>query len=730
MPDLTRITDIDPFTGQPTVVLDLQDFDGVNGRFARERGTFQFTPPTNEPRTLPAGGRRGGNRPVGNKIGNGTIAAAFRVGPDGVAGSADSAIAAASDLVATIDDIAIRPDRYVEWRPEGASKSSFYEIRGPGTWAPQYDAIRFAAVRTMPIQASWPVAPYALDLPMRFVDHMGVDTWAGGEWSQQAGTAPTVTNYQWALAAGDSRFIHRRHLYGSGERIMLRYKAPGTVPATAQYLGIIIRQQSDPNVYLAGRIRLNTSPQLDLVKGTAGGGQTALGTPVSVAQLANENNWLVVRINHLTITIEYYRGGVAHPEMAAAPTNTFTYTLTGGDATTYGVANNVPKAGRIGIYAEDLNATASNRPTIIAAGSPVHSPGAFRVEPHYTGVIALPSNVNVTHVPGDLPPKLDVDVIDESATDRAWFGIGWNSLYMATGSPEGGPPFGAIPSDRFQFGEWSTVADATALGGSVQRVALLSTGDTMETAPAQLVGWQPFGSIDDDDSSDEVWMEIYAMLRVPSTAVTPYLTVSAAPSSVEVWERFYTPEWGVTGRPLEVPTTGTRAMLHRLGTLPFPVAQPSYIVLYHKLTYGVGSSGNLDLDWTWMTPVRRTARNRTGIPLDDSYPSFLKADSRKRIHADLTADRGEFGSPYGERIEWSRAGGLGGAHIEPDVRRSGLTGLDLATYDECKGATITVAGTRQVPDNPDKASTVTDSSIVNVGLSLNVWPRHRFAAHG
>jgi hypothetical protein len=163
MPDATRIVEFHESSNQPLLVLDLETFDGRIGRYYREADTFTYTPPSSNARMAAQPGPRGGQRMVGASYENGSVSASFRVG----ALNPEDAIDAANDLVATIDNyLSSSRQRYLEWRPVGAKRSTFFEVRGAGTWAPTWSARRFEQNYTLSIQATWPVAPYALDLPL------------------------------------------------------------------------------------------------------------------------------------------------------------------------------------------------------------------------------------------------------------------------------------------------------------------------------------------------------------------------------------------------------------------------------------------------------------------------------------------------------------------------------------------------------------------------------------
>lgn len=728
MPDRSRIVEIDPAWGLVKTILDMETIQSGDGRYYRERDTFTLTAATATTGTSSVGGIRGGTRTMGMQHDNGTLSMTFRVGPPTASVSADQALAAANELVRTIDEHAWRPNRYFEWRPVGASKSSFFEIRGPGTWTPRWSASRFDQIRTLSVEVGYPVAPYALDLPMRFIDPMGIESLAR-DWTTQFGSAPAITDYTVIPAAGDSRLINARHLYASNERVAVRFQVP-TVPATAQWIGVLMRgSTSDGDVYLAGRIRANTTPQIDLVRGNVGGTQTALGTPVAITLTAGENNWLVARIEGNVVTVEYFKNvGVSTSPDLATPTATFTHTLAAGaNVNDFGSdTNGVPVApGRVGLYFEDANATSSNRPKVI--GGAGDSLGGFRVEPGYFSDRISPGTVNLWGVPGDLPPKVDVELVERAALDRAWAAVSWNSLLLGSGTIG---PFGLQDSSSMTpgTGSWTNPAVAGSVGGTLRRLAVTSAGGvgtiTTEIHPIQATS----GSVDPDLFSEQVMAAVFAHLDVPSTVVNPRVVLHVRPSTASASEidATYALEWGPAGRVL---IARTPSIVYRLGTLPFNVIDQGWFTVTLEFYWGVGSSGNIEIDWLWFAPVSRLAQGRTGIPLDSDYPKFFPAASQtKRVYHDLTTSL-EVATPTMTNPVMSASHqGMSGAFIEPDITRSGTTGP--VSIGSKRGLSLTFASARNVPDNPDAASTLDEPYSLMTRLRLNAWPRYRFAVHG
>jgi hypothetical protein len=58
------------------------------------------------------------------------------------------------------------PGLYLEWRPDGATNSVFYEVRGPATWKPNYRWVQFAGIHSLTCEIQVPVAPLAVGAPI------------------------------------------------------------------------------------------------------------------------------------------------------------------------------------------------------------------------------------------------------------------------------------------------------------------------------------------------------------------------------------------------------------------------------------------------------------------------------------------------------------------------------------------------------------------------------------
>lgn len=152
--------------------------------------------------------------------------------------------------------------------------------------------------------------------------------------------------------------------------------------------------------------------------------------------------------------------------------------------------------------------------------------------------------------------------------------------------------------------------------------------------------------IESDPLSDDIDLEVWALMRIPSTVISPTMILSAYPGQLakagDGSER-YTNEWSRSGQLLTTNTgvTGstTGARFYRLGTLTLPVrpAAPWKIRAYG--TWAAGSTGNFQFDHLLILPSRQRAAGPTSKPNDTFYPKFNRGLGGlvKKVRSDLSA---------------------------------------------------------------------------------------------
>lgn len=220
MADRVRLVEFTDRRARPRTVSDLQD--AVNTFF--ERGTWTVTPPSKAPVMSRDARRFGGETQRGESHGNGSVSFTGRVKD---ATSADAALARLETFLAALNDDGV-VGRYVEWRPQGASRSVYFPIRATAGWQSNYQNRQFVGAQSVDTQVSIPVAPLAEWDHMDILDDftrtaMGpllatnlipnpsfeVDTigWGGGT-SRSAGTGAQKGGYSFRLnvASGGGGF--------------------------------------------------------------------------------------------------------------------------------------------------------------------------------------------------------------------------------------------------------------------------------------------------------------------------------------------------------------------------------------------------------------------------------------------------------------------------------------------------------------------------------------------
>jgi hypothetical protein len=145
---------VDETAGTVATLLDLET--GVTYQSVRD--TFTVTPGQRKPTMAQSQRRYGGSRQTGESHENGAISWTILV--DGT--TADICTAAVEALIGQVEILAVgRSDTHVEWRPDGSTASTYYEVRGPATWQPRYSWAQFAGVQSMMVDIKIPVAPLA-----------------------------------------------------------------------------------------------------------------------------------------------------------------------------------------------------------------------------------------------------------------------------------------------------------------------------------------------------------------------------------------------------------------------------------------------------------------------------------------------------------------------------------------------------------------------------------------
>jgi hypothetical protein len=152
--DRRRLVSKDPNVGTISTIRDYET--GAN--FQSVRDTFVVTPAPRKTTWAQSQRRYGGSRATGETHDNATIS--WKILVNGA--TADAAMANVELLLGDLETLAVlRSDLFIEWRPDGETASTYYEVRGPATYSTEYKWVQFFGARSLEVTVSIPVAPLA-----------------------------------------------------------------------------------------------------------------------------------------------------------------------------------------------------------------------------------------------------------------------------------------------------------------------------------------------------------------------------------------------------------------------------------------------------------------------------------------------------------------------------------------------------------------------------------------
>lgn len=152
MADIRRLVSIDQ-AGTVTTLLDLES----SSSYQAVRGSFEVRPPEGQTAWSQGTRRYQGALAVSESHQNGEIS--WKALVRGT--TADQCLQNIESMVAQFQPLPFTQALHVEWRPDGATFSTFYEVRGPAKWKPAYDWAQFTGAKSMLVDVTVPVAPLA-----------------------------------------------------------------------------------------------------------------------------------------------------------------------------------------------------------------------------------------------------------------------------------------------------------------------------------------------------------------------------------------------------------------------------------------------------------------------------------------------------------------------------------------------------------------------------------------
>lgn len=252
---------------------------------------------------------------------------------------------------------------------------------------------------------------------------------------------------------------------------------------------------------------------------------------------------------------------------------------------------------------------------------------------------------------GDAPALGNVEVTPSGGAAAPIFAlIAWT---QRPGTPSlGTAPFGILEAEDGDIGtSWTETADGDYRGGSGLQLTTAGVGSANTSFAID-----PSVVIPSEYAFGEIDVEVWARIEIASTVVAPTFVASS------LIPLRYTSEYGLAGKTVVLPSSGTRFRFVRLGTVRMLVdtVEAPVWTLNIDVSWAAGSTGTLGLDYLVLVAASSRALSPSGKANGSSYPKFLSVTTErtKVIQSDL-AGRVSFTSP--ERFPDH---GLGGSLIE------------------------------------------------------------------
>lgn len=704
MADRLRIVEI-PQLGdngrfRPITLLDLEQIDLGPGVavLVKEKDSFSITPPPGTPQLVQQASRYGGQRQVDDRRDNASIAATWRV-----YGSTPTAVIAnVESFLQHADDLLQRPERFIEWRPEGVAYSTFYDPRAVGEAAVAYSAIQLAQGGSIGIQMSWAVAPLALGIPMDVDDAFSVDSEV--DYRLDAGLAANVavTGGQLTFTGALStyyRLVHTAKGYRTNDKAVWAEIVKGVAgTAPNPYKVAVMVKVVDANNYLyVEHSDDGTLRRLKLQSVIAGAAPVTLQDVASFNTIAGDTKWLVGHMEGDRVLGGYEPG-------PSSPSRTATTGSGGGGQIDHTLA---------GVHLTAFGATVLGEGGIMVQPQHVNTRVNRLLIEHFFYKNAITGVKTLRGIPGTAPALVDAEVSPNHGLGAYHAMLAWNRPLSSQANPAFGPVSAELAGTPTGTG-WSLVADANALSGDVRRLNMATM------AGAKLEFLLGDDSLDPDPFTEECLVEFWLVMTVPTTAVA--LTIAARTNPLgsvgTVGEDRWTLDWGPYGRRIPTPPAAGR-MAYRLGTIPIAVFEhaPGAQGTYFYVEFSAGTStGNLDIDHLVCVPAKRRALGPTGkLTSQATYPKFIDTLQRKRIASDLRTLRLDDQS-LGVGRKVLRHAGMEGSPLEMDATRQ-------------NAIAITHRVAHNVPDDPAPAFPDGEdfSASFAATYQFRVTPRYRLA---
>lgn len=536
MADLLRIVTIDE-TYSPVVQQDLENYATIG--LAKVKDTFRVGGATRSFTTSKVPGRFGGSYTQDDSMENGVVAATWLVKGSTV----DQALRRVEDMLAEADIPYGNDQAYIQWRPENATRTTYYALRGTPTYAPSYNIAQARAGMVL-VDISWPVAPLAEGLRMSWYDdfrdrglglteagltdqgwkHTG--TWTYTSIASRNLRPPAAISGQQAVVYNDAR-----EQAVDQEVVVTGQQLTGTAGATTIEAGI--KYQPGDGQYLYATLNSSTGAleirhwdgAASQLKATSANNITSTGVTTITLPATGTPYWIGIRSDGITVYGELW---------LAEPGNMPT-TVTPAIVVPYYTPQAIGFDTRAGYPV--LNVTSHATATKQISGVRVNSYSYKGTTGAFTG-LQPPFEKSIPSIPGTAPALVDVDVSKSDASACAFGSVGWRAkktgqapfgtdevgTLSVTGSPTGGS-FNMIieqaTNSTFSI-PWNATADQVkqAISGSFLN-------------PSQIIvtgGPLPGSSVSIQYTGDELGQRDMFILSTGSNALTGGTT--PAPSYV------------------------------------------------------------------------------------------------------------------------------------------------------------------------------------------------------
>jgi hypothetical protein len=267
--------------------------------------------------------RYGGAYQVAETHGNAAFSAEFYVGN----GSSSDQAWQKFDLMAAVLE-SDRPDRYLKWKPEDATRPVYYRIMGSSPYELLYRWVEHKGTKKLRVKASWPIHPLGYGDPMDIQDDFSSNTISDYTFDTGGGTLSVSGGELVPSSTALKELYHsaRGYSYADAE-VTLKY----TLGASTAGIYDAVLRRLDASNFLMGRV---TTSGLEIYKRDGGAFTSIGGAATSIGGFAASTTyWLRFRVEGNVLTVEHW---TVEPTPGGTAAASKTFTLSGADATKFG----------------------------------------------------------------------------------------------------------------------------------------------------------------------------------------------------------------------------------------------------------------------------------------------------------------------------------------------------------------------------------------------------------